>query len=171
MDYGNEILLCAGTLPTAWGSPDAFHHLYSLQLQNLSLTGTLPVSWGGNGSFPSLAELSFLNLTDNKLSGPLPQSWASNRSWPRLLSLSLGSSKPGVCGLSGTLPAEWGAPGSLPWLEWFMVENCDLTGDTSNKYDYVLTYAVSLGQVQLALERHRKISMRKTRSQMKCFYT
>ncbi len=54
------------------------------------LTGTLPSSWGSSEAFVSLVQLS---LEANCLSGALPADWASSSAFQRLNKLYIGSNR------------------------------------------------------------------------------
>ena len=110
--------LVTGSLPPSWATQDAFQSLDLLYLFNSRITGSLPLSWAKKGAFPKLTDLSLQNTL---MTGSLPPSWG--RGFLALETLALGPSQQ-----NGTLPAEWGSPGSFPQLTFLQINGSNITG-------------------------------------------
>ena len=110
-----------GTLPAAWGEPDAFPGgLQVLQVSRNALTGTLCGSWADENAFQ---EILYLELQDTHMAGSLPQSWSLPGAFPNLRELTISAS-----GLNGTIPAGWGSLRAFQNLEILAITDARLAG-------------------------------------------
>ena len=85
--------------------------------------GSIPADWTLPGAFLALSKLGLINFP---LSGILSATLGS--SWPALVCLQLGAHTSGICGLTGTLPAEWGSASAFQQLAMLWIANCSITG-------------------------------------------
>lgn len=110
-----------GTLPAAWGEPDAFPGgLQVLQVSRNALTGTLCGSWADENAFQ---EILYLELQDTHMAGSLPESWSLPGAFPNLRELTISAS-----GLNGTIPAGWGSLRAFQNLEILAITDARLAG-------------------------------------------
>ncbi len=64
--------LLTGTLPSSWGSPEAFTTLVQLSLEGNQLSGTLSPQWASSSTFQ---RLNSLYIGSNCISGDKPMSF------------------------------------------------------------------------------------------------
>lgn len=101
-------------------------------LQRNRLSGQLPGSWGSNSSWPLLR---FLYLDDNPLGGEAMLKFSLGLTrplhrWALAARRCCGPSSPSTPPLgAGTLPPEWGFPGSFPSLRVLGLNSTQITGD------------------------------------------
>ena len=110
-----------GTLPAAWGGPDAFPAgLQVLQVSRNALTGTLPGNWANEKAFQ---EIQYLELQDTHMAGSLPESWSLPGAFPNLRELTISA-----LGLNGSIPADWGSHRAFQNMEILVITDARLSG-------------------------------------------
>ncbi len=88
-----QMPICVGTIPSAWGEAGSFPALSSLKLGGSFLNGSLLTTWGSNGT---LSDLVLLELANSNFSGTLPPEWGASNVFQDLSMLTLTN-----CSISG----------------------------------------------------------------------